>query len=322
VLRSFAIEYSSGDVDVLRIIVFSLGALLALTVRRWPIRFGLAVVAILFVASLPVGEEPPTLVAARSFFAADRVVAHAVPGDRTLLADGTLLGLQNTEGEPTDVLGYESPSGPAGQVFETPAAKTATSVAVLGVRTGSLACYGTPQQEFTFYERDPEFASVAQDPSLFTFLRDCPATSSVRSGIERHELTAAPAKGDGLIVVRAANGAGVDPSLYTEGAMKVYLSRLADGGVLAFDITLGGVDLHQPVADAAAATGITCFVRDDLEPSVERLLQGVYPSSWVACARSPEDLGEIPSDSRWSHLSGSAESTWTDDRVELDLDLG
>ncbi|MDP9242272.1 MAG: hypothetical protein M3O84_03755, partial [Actinomycetota bacterium] len=183
-LNRWAIAYSSGDVDVIRIMVFGLGALLALTVRRWPVRFALAVAAVLLIASLPLGEQPPTLLAARSFFAADSVIAHAVPGDHTLLADGTVLGLQNTGKDPLQLLAYDSRSGPAGQIFSTPAAKDAMSVAVLGVRTGALACYGMANQNFFFYERDPEIEHSAQDPALFTFLRDCPPTSVVSPGLE------------------------------------------------------------------------------------------------------------------------------------------
>jgi hypothetical protein len=323
-LNRWAIAYSSGDVDVIRILVFGLGALLALTVRRWPVRFGLAIAAVLLVASLPLGEQPPTLFAARSFFAADSVVAHTVPGDHTLLADGTVLGIQNTGKDPSQILTYDSRSGPAGQVFATPAAKDAKNVTVLGVRTGALACYGTANQNYSFYERDPEIEHTAQDPSLFTFVRDCPPTSVVIPGVERDELSRAPAHTLGLIVVQAGNGPQSDPSLYTEEAMRLYTSKLATGGVLAFDITLGAVDLHQPVADAAAASGLTCFARDDLDPSVDRLLAGVYPSSWVACALSSADLGGITSDPRWHQLAGTASSAWTDDRVDLirGLDLG
>ncbi|MDP9296999.1 MAG: hypothetical protein M3O88_09945, partial [Actinomycetota bacterium] len=323
-LNRWAIAYSSGDVDVIRIMVFGLGALLALTVRRWPVRFGLAVAVVLFVASLPLGEEPPTLFADRSFFAADRVISHAVPGDHTLLADGTILGLQNTGKDPLRILTYESPSGPAGQVFDTPAARGASSMAVLGVRTGSLACYGTAQQNFAFFERDPDIARAAQDPALFTFLRDCPPTANVHLGIERQELAIAPDHSYGLIVVRSGNGVQPDPSLYTEEAMRLYSSKLSQGGVLAFDITLGAVDLHQPIADAASTIGAVCYARDDLYPSVDRLIAGVYPSSWVACGRSSADLGGITSDSRWHQLRGSADRAWTEDRIDLlgGLDLG
>jgi hypothetical protein len=321
-LNRWAITYSSGDVDVIRIMVFGLGALLALTVRRWPVRFGVAVVGVLLVASLPLGEQPPTLFAARSFFSSDQVVAHAVPGDHTLLADGTVLGLQNTEGNRLTLLTYDSPSGPAGQVFATPAARDTKEIAVLGVRTGSLACYGTADQNFHFFERDPDVKHAAQDPALFTFLRDCPPTSLVDAGIERDELSHAPAHSFGLIVVQPGNGSQTDPSMYTEEAMRMYVSKLSDSGVVAFDISLGKVDLHQPVANAAAAAGLICYARDDLNPSIQRLLATVYPSSWIACARGPAFLGDgISGDPRWHALDGSAGEAWTDDRIDLNWEL-
>jgi hypothetical protein len=74
--------------------------------------------------------------------------------------------------------------------------------------------------------------------------------------------------------------------------------------------------------NAAIANGLTCFARDDLDPSVDRLLAGVYPSSWIACAKGPAFLGDIAGDPRWHALDGSAEAAWADDRVALRPGLG
>ncbi|HEY2802528.1 MAG TPA: hypothetical protein VGJ67_01255 [Actinomycetota bacterium] len=315
-LNRWAITYSSGDLDVVTDLVFVLGALLALSVRRWPVRFGVAVAAVLLVLSLPLGAQLPELFADRSFFAVDRVTADPVAGAHTLLTDGAVLGQQNTRKHPTAILGYESRSGPAGQIFATPAARNAQRVAVLGLRTGSLACYGTGSQTWSFDERDPAIVSAAEDPERFTFLRDCPPSSSVRLGIERQSLAQTPDQSFGVIVVRAGNGPQPDPSLYTTEAMRLYVSKLAPGGVLSFDVTLGTLDLQQHVADAALTAGAECYARDDLVPSVPRLLAGVFPSSWIACSHGSMDpLGAIRSDPRWHRLVGHALDAWTDGRL-------
>jgi hypothetical protein len=317
-LNRWATTYSSGDLDVVTDLVFVLGALLALSVRRWPVRFGVAVAVVLFVVSLPLGAQLPELFANRSFFAVDRVTADPVAGAHTLLSDGLVFGEQNTRKDPTAILGYESRSGPAGQIFATPAARTARRVAVLGLRTGSLACYGSGSQTWSFDERDPSIVSAAEDPELFTFLRDCPPTATVRLGMERQSLAQAPDHSFGVIVVRAGNGPQPDPSLYTTEAMRLYVSKLAPGGVLSFDVTLGALDLQQHVADAALTAGATCYARNDLEPSVPRILAGVFPSSWIACAHGGTDgLGAIASDPRWHPLAGQALDAWTDGRMNV-----
>src|SRR5205085_7792645 len=171
----------------------------------------------------------------------DRVTADPVGETHTLLTDGVVLGQQNTGKNPNAILGYESRSGPAGQIFATPAARNTQHVAVLGLRTGSLACYGGGSQQWSFFERDPGIVSAAEDPERFTFLRDCPPASSVRAGIERQSLAAAPDRSFGVIVVRAGNGPQPDPSLYTTEAMRLYVSKLAPGGILASDVTLGSL---------------------------------------------------------------------------------
>ena len=46
-----------------------------------------------------------------------------------------------------------------------------SSVAVIGLGTGSLACYAQPGQDWTFYEIDPLVERIARDPRYFQFLR-------------------------------------------------------------------------------------------------------------------------------------------------------
>ena len=104
--------------------------------------------------------------------------------------------------------------------------------------------------------------------------------------------------------------------LYTTEAMRLYVSKLAPGGILAFDVTLGSLDLPQHVADAASASGASCYAREDLEPSVTRLLAGVFPSSWIACGIGSADaLGPIRSDPRWHQLPENPLDAWTDGRL-------
>jgi spermidine synthase len=137
--------------------------------------------------------------------------------------------------------------------------------------------------------------------------------------MERQSLAQAPDQSFGVIVVRAGNGPQPDPSLYTTEAMRLYVSKLAPGGILSFDVTLGALDLQQHVADAALTAGAECYARDDLEPSVPRLLAGVFPSSWIACGHgSTDSLGQIRSDPRWHRLGAHALDAWTDGHIHVE----
>ena len=138
---------------------------------------------------------------------------------------------------------YHHPTGPIGQLFNALPNKDLTSqTAVLGLGAGSMACYSKPGQQWTFYEIDPVIERIARDPSLFTYLRDCPAEFNVVLGDARLELAHAPEAGYGLIVADAFNSDAVPVHLLTREAIDLYLSKLKSDGVLAFDISNRYVD--------------------------------------------------------------------------------
>jgi hypothetical protein len=49
-------------------------------------------------------------------------------------------------------------------------------VAAVGLGAGSVACYRTAGQAWTFYEIDPAVVRIASDPRYFTYLKDCALT--------------------------------------------------------------------------------------------------------------------------------------------------
>ncbi|HEX2063045.1 MAG TPA: hypothetical protein VHE80_01350, partial [Acidimicrobiales bacterium] len=143
-----------------------------------PLRFGMAVAAVLVAGSLPLLAGGETLYADRSFFGVLRVERDSAAHLHRLVHGNTSHGAQSTEPHRRrEPLAYFHPSGPAGDVLATvPAAASTPQVAVIGLGTGSLACHGRPGQRWTFYEIDPAVERVARDPRLFTYLRDCPPT--------------------------------------------------------------------------------------------------------------------------------------------------
>src|SRR5262249_2072011 len=72
-------------------------------------------------------------------------------------------------------LTYYHPSGPIGHVFEQWLRRRpgGQRVGVVGLGTGSLAYYGRPGEDWTFYEIDPAVQRIAEDPRYFNFMSEC-----------------------------------------------------------------------------------------------------------------------------------------------------
>ena len=62
------------------------------------------------------------------------------------------------------------------------------SVGVVGLGTGTLACYAQPGQTWEFFEIDPLMVRIARDSGKFHFLEDCAPDARITVGDARLEL--------------------------------------------------------------------------------------------------------------------------------------
>ncbi len=98
----------------------------------------------------------------------------------------------------------------------------------------------------------------------------------------------------------------------TSEALGLYLSRLADGGVLAFHITNRHLTLAPVVARLAERHGLA--VRLQKHSADQPITPGLFPSWWMVMARNESDLGSLASDPRWSTPAiPPSTPLWTDD---------
>ena len=113
----------------------------------------------------------------RNFFGVSKVAEDAAGHYHILTHGSTIHGAQSLDpARRREPLTYYHRSGPLGQIFAVfsgPRAKQ--EVAVVGLGTGTIACYAQAGQHFTFYEIDPAMERIARDPRYFTYLSDCPA---------------------------------------------------------------------------------------------------------------------------------------------------
>lgn len=279
-----------------------LAAGVASTFVRRPLRFGLAAGAIVVAGLLSIGGEDRELYEARSFFGVYRVTVSPVDGTHLLTHGTTEHGAQSLRpGLELEPLTYYQRAGPLGQFLGTLAPAMSRNAAVIGLGTGTMACYARRGDRWTFYEIDPLVERIARDPRLFTFLRDCPGRHDVVLGDARLSLSRAPSRRYGLIVLDAFTSDAIPTHLVTREALALYRSRLREGGALAFHISNIYTDLEPVLGRLARDAGLAC-----------RAQLGVG-SDWAVMAQRKRDLGAPSTDLRWHDCRRSDGDVWTDD---------
>ncbi len=300
-----------------RAVPLVVAVVLCATFRARPVRFGLAVGAVLVAAAfVPFGRANDTLHAERTFFGVLRVDRDDDRRLHRLVHGTTVHGAQSTD--PSRRLEPLTYYGPIGEVFSSlPVARSTPDVAVIGLGTGSVACYGGPTQHWTFYEIDPAVERLAKDPSLFTYLRDCPPRSDVVLGDGRRSLSGVAGGQFGMIVVDAFNSDSLPVHLLTREALALYLDRLADGGVIALNVTNRYLDLRGVVADLARDANLASLVRDDLSITDVEEDHGKAGSVWVVLSRGEAELAPLAGDDWVPMPDRPAAKVWTDDFSNL-----
>ncbi|HYX43923.1 MAG TPA: fused MFS/spermidine synthase, partial [Acidimicrobiales bacterium] len=301
-------------------VAFAAALLACAVVHSRPVRFGLAVGAVLMAGTLASGADRDTLYAERTFFGVLRVDRDDSRHLHRLIHGNTMHGAQSLEpARRLEPLTYYDRSGPVGDVFrDLPVGASAREVGVIGLGTGTLACYGRTGQHWTFYEIDPAVEEIARDPRLFTYLRDCPPTSDVRLGDGRVSIAGEPEGRFDMIIVDAFNSDAIPVHLLTRQALALYVDKLADGGVIAMHVTNRYLDLRPVIGALARDAGLTGVVRDDLRTTDEDTARAKAGSMWVALARRPVDLGPLADDPRWKPLPvRPGARVWTDDFSNL-----
>lgn len=303
---------------VVWVISLLLPSVVCYTFLKHPARFALAIGAIMlgdsFNSQFRAGE---TLRQERSFFGALRV-ARSADGEFIQLFHGTTKhGRQYRQPDRRcEPLSYYHRRGPLGDALEAFYERPASpNVAVIGLGTGAMACYAAAGQEWTFYEIDPAVISIARNRDYFSYLDCAGAPVKIALGDARLRLRDAPDGSYGLIALDAFSSDAIPVHLLTREALDLYLSKLAPGGRLLFHISNRFLNLRPALADLAKSANLVCFaVEYDRRKQSAEGGSGLDPSSWLAVARSAEDLGALASHPRWRKLEGQAQAgVWTDD---------
>ncbi len=297
-------------------IVLPLVITLSLLFLDRPLRFGLIIAAILLGSSF-YADRDRTLHVERNFFGVLSVLSDTDDGLHQLHHGNTKHGMQFTDAETRcEPISYYFRTGPIGSVYEAYAARRVSpNVAVVGLGAGTMSAYAQPGEDWTFYEIDPAVVRIAQNQNYFTYLGEC-AKVPIRFviGDARLRLREAPEGHYGLIVLDAFSSDAIPMHLMTEEAVRLYLSKLAPGGMIAFHISNRHLNLGPVLGGIAQKNNLTALISDDENKDTLERWKGKDASTWVVIARSPDDVGQLSANLSWRPVeAGQKPLVWTDD---------
>ena len=167
------------------------------------------------------------------------------------------------------------------------------SYAIVGLGAGTLACHAKPYQRADFYEIDSLVRRLSEPDArgecIFTYVqdaRDRHANLNIIMGDGRLMLRKEPAEHYyHVILLDAFSSDAIPVHLLTLEAIDLYLSKLADGGILAFNTTNRYVDINGVLADIAKERDLVCWQYEDSP------VDG-YGTDWIILQR--RQFGKVP----------------------------
>ncbi|PLK27192.1 fused MFS/spermidine synthase [Novosphingobium sp. TH158] len=254
----------------------------------------------------------------RSYFGIYTVRTYEDRKVRTLAHGTTLHGEQLLDGpRRRQPLTYYGPGSGAGIAFANAPVLfgDAARIGVVGLGTGSLACYKQPAMSLTYYEIDPTVLAYSRN-GTFSFISECAPDARMVIGDARLELAKAPKASFDLLAIDAFSSDSIPLHLVTREAFRVYMDALSPRGVLLVHISNRFIELEPVIAAGARAEGLHALIRDD-NPAQDTELA---PSSWVLLSRDAAQLkalaGRVPA-TPLRPLAAPATRVWTDDHASI-----
>jgi hypothetical protein len=231
------------------------------------------------------------------------------------LLNGTIVhGIEILEaGRRTEATTYYGPESGAAIALNEAHKHGAVRAGIIGLGAGTLAAYGKPGDQFTFYEINPLVIQVAS--SEFDFLRDSRARIDIVPGDARISLERQPIQNFDVLMADAFSGDAIPVHLLTRESFELYFRQLKPDGLLAIHISNKFLDLKPVVEAAARSLGVRAKeITNDADEKND-----IYTATWILLYRpgmvapGGENNDTLPS---WSR-SNTVVRAWTDDYSSL-----
>jgi len=302
---------------------WTIGAMLVVAglVSREALPFA-AVIAVVFVIGTAYKPDSELRETMRSFFGVHKITETADGQYRVFLHGTTIHGaerLRDDAGEPIagppPMITYYHVNSPMGVTVKAVRERAGgpVKVAVVGLGTGTFACFSRPGDMFKFYEIDASVEKLARDASRFHYIKECAPDIPVVLGDARLTLAESPDTYD-LIVLDAFSSDAIPIHLMTREAMATYVSKLAPGGIVIMHVSNRHMELASVVAGIAHANGLVSRVNGRAAREDEDDAKYIFSSTVVISARQETDFGALLEDADWVVIEPPAgQRIWTDD---------
>jgi spermidine synthase len=262
----------------------------------------------------------------RNFYGIYRIVEDfpfdgKVGGTRVLIHGNTLHGAQilDPSAQMTPITYYYYGGG-ISDVYET--TPKPRRIAVIGLGAGVVSAYLEEKDLLTFFEIDPDNYEIAK--KWFTYIDHCKGRVDVITGDGRLSMKNLIRDGSkyNIIHIDAFTGDGIPTHLLTKEAIEVYLSRLADDGIILFHISNRFYNLRPLIKSTSTALNLYGVMNPPADKTKLKRYQNV--TNCVALARNTERL-QVLIDRGWVMFSEkdglSKAKPWTDDYMSILIPL-
>ena len=214
-------------------------------------------------------------------------------------------------------IGYYSPQGPLGQLFEQYDKVNAHwQVGVVGLGAGEQLSYAKKTQNWKLFELNPAVVDIATNPDYFSYLTDCTDDNyAIEIGDARLTLEKEPAHHYDLLVIDAFSSDSIPTHLLTREAIALYFSKLKSDGLLVFHISNRHLQVSKVLADHAKDLALAALLQ---EYRPEQKTPLVHKSDWAVLAKNQQALQPLLANPAWQRMAGAGDmQAWTDDFTSI-----
>jgi SAM-dependent methyltransferase len=229
----------------------------------------------------------------RSYFGTYTVKVDPTGAYRWLTHGTTLHGMQRLM-EPRRPISYYGANSGVGLAFDKSQILYGpdAAIGVVGLGSGTLACYAKPGQKWHFFEIDPLMVEIAKEKKIFSYLDRCTPDAAIHIGDARLTLAQQPSSSLDLLALDAFSSDSIPLHLLTKEAFATYRRVLKPNGILIVHISNRHIDLRPVLAAEAQASGWSLALRADSPPQTI-LDQGMRASTWIAMSMDNAKLAEM-----------------------------
>ena len=313
-------EFGGLEVGPLTLTIVALAAVVLaapalLFLRARPLLLAGALLVV-FLAPAAIAPQSDVHVAGeRSFFGVYRV--SEADGIRSFHHGTTLHGSQwqRADGSIESRTTYYAVETPYGELLSALTRRPSpVAIGMVGLGTGSLACYTRPGDAVRIYEIDPVVVRLAREH--FAALGDCAPDATVSVGDARLLLERERTSLD-FLALDAFTSDAIPVHLLTLEAFRTYLRVLAPDGAIGVHISNRHLDLEPLLAALAERVGLAGRIKR-FRIADETIPTAAQASNVVVLARDEAALQALDLDSGWTELGPPDRvRVWTDDYASI-----